>query len=150
MCRSIEASGASVRFVVKGCKMDSFKVMWLGIWQSPFSTPPIPKREKWGHPTPRQRAAALCTPTHCSTLRQPWVMCCYIFTHRVSHEMRGWRDCLPSETVAYTADSLDETRVCGVFFELLAQPADMHVNCTRVRSEERRVGKECRSRWSPY
>ena len=22
--------------------------------------------------------------------------------------------------------------------------------CTRMRSEERRVGKECRSRWSPY
>ena len=24
------------------------------------------------------------------------------------------------------------------------------VNAIRVRSEERRVGKECRSRWSPY
>jgi len=23
-------------------------------------------------------------------------------------------------------------------------------NCSEVRSEERRVGKECRSRWSPY
>ena len=23
-------------------------------------------------------------------------------------------------------------------------------NCLSVRSEERRVGKECRSRWSPY
>ena len=23
-------------------------------------------------------------------------------------------------------------------------------NCVQVRSEERRVGKECRSRWSPY
>ena len=23
-------------------------------------------------------------------------------------------------------------------------------NCTDARSEERRVGKECRSRWSPY
>src|ERR1043166_9810689 len=25
-----------------------------------------------------------------------------------------------------------------------------HVRMTRSRSEERRVGKECRSRWSPY
>ena len=25
-----------------------------------------------------------------------------------------------------------------------------HQQCKRVRSEERRVGKECRSRWSPY
>ena len=24
------------------------------------------------------------------------------------------------------------------------------VNCAMIRSEERRVGKECRSRWSPY
>ena len=24
------------------------------------------------------------------------------------------------------------------------------INCTLLRSEERRVGKECRSRWSPY
>src|SRR5690554_1086522 len=26
----------------------------------------------------------------------------------------------------------------------------IRTNCTLVRSEERRVGKECRSRWSPY
>ena len=24
------------------------------------------------------------------------------------------------------------------------------LSCTNIRSEERRVGKECRSRWSPY
>ena len=24
------------------------------------------------------------------------------------------------------------------------------LQCTEIRSEERRVGKECRSRWSPY
>ena len=24
------------------------------------------------------------------------------------------------------------------------------INCGKFRSEERRVGKECRSRWSPY
>ena len=28
--------------------------------------------------------------------------------------------------------------------------AKMDFTETRVRSEERRVGKECRSRWSPY
>src|ERR1041385_2078747 len=32
----------------------------------------------------------------------------------------------------------------GVNFSLYSESA------TRVRSEERRVGKECRSRWSPY
>src|SRR5258706_6524300 len=27
---------------------------------------------------------------------------------------------------------------------------DIQPTCNRLRSEERRVGKECRSRWSPY
>ena len=29
-------------------------------------------------------------------------------------------------------------------------PTDLSVLITGERSEERRVGKECRSRWSPY
>src|ERR1039457_67872 len=33
--------------------------------------------------------------------------------------------------------------------ELLASLLERH-ECTGPRSEERRVGKECRSRWSPY
>src|SRR5256886_6953629 len=36
-----------------------------------------------------------------------------------------------------------ETDLSATKVELLADPA-------RLRSEERRVGKECRSRWSPY
>ena len=31
----------------------------------------------------------------------------------------------------------------------LSEARTMHLR-TRLRSEERRVGKECRSRWSPY
>src|SRR3990167_5167810 len=31
-----------------------------------------------------------------------------------------------------------------------AVPAEDSLRAIRVRSEERRVGKECRSRWSPY
>ena len=27
---------------------------------------------------------------------------------------------------------------------------ELMLNATDIRSEERRVGKECRSRWSPY
>ena len=30
------------------------------------------------------------------------------------------------------------------------QRYDEYVDKSRIRSEERRVGKECRSRWSPY
>src|SRR5206468_12562736 len=34
--------------------------------------------------------------------------------------------------------------------ELLLERADGHEAAVDGRSEERRVGKECRSRWSPY
>ena len=33
---------------------------------------------------------------------------------------------------------------------LLGLAADLAASALGVRSEERRVGKECRSRWSPY
>ena len=38
--------------------------------------------------------------------------------------------------------------VCGLNTRFGVDPADN--NCVNLRSEERRVGKECRSRWSPY
>src|SRR2546427_227228 len=40
----------------------------------------------------------------------------------------------------------DSGRHVGVHGEVLGEPADRRA----ARSEERRVGKECRSRWSPY
>src|SRR3989449_2487998 len=43
----------------------------------------------------------------------------------------GWQ---PWDLIEHEADELARDRAEGV----------------RVRSEERRVGKECRSRWSPY
>ena len=42
----------------------------------------------------------------------------------------------------------------GIIIPLFAQPHiqsyTFHATFTMIRSEERRVGKECRSRWSPY
>ena len=38
----------------------------------------------------------------------------------------------------------------GVAVELFRNTAHIHASAARSRSEERRVGKECRSRWSPY
>src|SRR3712207_94971 len=35
-------------------------------------------------------------------------------------------------------------------FEIITSPEDFDAVLEAVRSEERRVGKECRSRWSPY
>ena len=34
--------------------------------------------------------------------------------------------------------------------ELVLNPCSVMVLLVQLRSEERRVGKECRSRWSPY
>src|SRR2546425_11563553 len=34
--------------------------------------------------------------------------------------------------------------------EIKAKPSGYQLNHMALRSEERRVGKECRSRWSPY
>ena len=39
-------------------------------------------------------------------------------------------------------------RLTGPDYEKIIVSAD--IAATRYRSEERRVGKECRSRWSPY
>src|SRR3712207_9405889 len=39
----------------------------------------------------------------------------------------------------------------GLFCEKIFGPTkDWECYCGKYRSEERRVGKECRSRWSPY
>ena len=49
----------------------------------------------------------------------------------------------------YTRDQLlDE--VWGFDYYGDSRTVDVHVKRLRERSEERRVGKECRSRWSPY
>ena len=38
----------------------------------------------------------------------------------------------------------------GNFVFPILPPSIYNITATRPRSEERRVGKECRSRWSPY
>ena len=45
-------------------------------------------------------------------------------------------------------DEVDFVYVCGDAY--VDHPSFGMAIITRVRSEERRVGKECRSRWSPY
>ena len=50
-----------------------------------------------------------------------------------------------ARTPAYATSGSAAADLCAVLDEpLTVQPMQ------RVRSEERRVGKECRSRWSPY
>ena len=56
------------------------------------------------------------------------------------------------EEKPFTAVTGDKTR--EKFYGLIEFPypsgQGLHVGHARPRSEERRVGKECRSRWSPY
>src|SRR3712207_8559588 len=60
---------------------------------------------------------------------------------------------LSAEDVACAADRVEETRLTAGF-QLPAEVRDEDLDRVRrregIRSEERRVGKECRSRWSPY
>src|SRR5690348_18318895 len=60
----------------------------------------------------------------------------------VNHEIIGWPD-----TDAKRAAIV----LLALFFAALAAvPLWLHWRGPWTRSEERRVGKECRSRWSPY
>ena len=45
---------------------------------------------------------------------------------------------------------MHEITLCQRALELIEQQAAKHGAKRVTRSEERRVGKECRSRWSPY
>src|SRR5256885_11039314 len=58
----------------------------------------------------------------------------------------------------FQAITVDNDRAAGhmslaILYEALGEPEQSEAEyqaAIRVRSEERRVGKECRSRWSPY
>ena len=43
-----------------------------------------------------------------------------------------------------------DSDTCRTYTENICRKHPETVICGDVRSEERRVGKECRSRWSPY
>src|SRR5215203_5522949 len=55
----------------------------------------------------------------------------------------GWEPALAQLRLEFDQDG------CG-FGERLHQPFERRHEAEVERSEERRVGKECRSRWSPY
>src|SRR2546426_10714230 len=57
---------------------------------------------------------------------------------------------LPARTHVSTSLERPPSRVCLKRAMLLIFKLDVNDAEARARSEERRVGKECRSRWSPY
>ena len=65
--------------------------------------------------------------------------------HGINLNMLGQRD--PAHYGTATLADIDAA------MQRLADELDMQLTCfqtNQLRSEERRVGKECRSRWSPY
>ena len=60
-------------------------------------------------------------------------------------------DCKYSNFSRGKFERKDYLRALSKCIEIAKKPVLVHVNAfTDLRSEERRVGKECRSRWSPY
>ena len=57
---------------------------------------------------------------------------------------------IPASADAYNSINLSETFSTPNLIISLPKSANIIKNDSQSRSEERRVGKECRSRWSPY
>src|SRR2546425_10873243 len=94
------------------------------------------------HPSPVPHAQIVTTTTH-KTLRGPRggiILCQEAFAKEVDKQVFPGIQGGPLEhVIAAKAVALGEALTSE--FKRYAQ---------QVRSEERRVGKECRSRWSPY
>ena len=61
-------------------------------------------------------------------------------------------DTIPDKSILQIKDSLNEMGIKNgtIFIASLNPLEDTGLGKKTTRSEERRVGKECRSRWSPY
>ena len=65
-------------------------------------------------------------------------------------ESRGLQICDGNKAIQYL-DNIGYYRLSAYMYPLLKMPKTAHLYKEgSSRSEERRVGKECRSRWSPY
>ena len=62
----------------------------------------------------------------------------------------GWSAWVAGATIGEARFMPVDARADGLAVEIDEFVADAPAPVVRVRSEERRVGKECRSRWSPY
>ena len=69
-------------------------------------------------------------------------------TYNVQGEVQKPLDVLTNEIILRHCDW--GGLVAGMASEEMEAPFEIPAEYARGRSEERRVGKECRSRWSPY
>src|SRR5256885_16044190 len=79
----------------------------------------------------------------------------------IDEVQRIWRPSGPGQKIPDMIALLETHRHRGLDFYIITQGPNLihanvraligrHVHLRDLRSEERRVGKECRSRWSPY
>src|SRR5256885_14484099 len=68
------------------------------------------------------------------------------YPEEISHQLNSLRDRL--EGRAYSSQALADLQ--GTVKRFDQKLNELSVSAEADRSEERRVGKECRSRWSPY
>src|SRR3989442_2194059 len=82
----------------------------------------------------------------------------FFFSSRRRHTRcgRDWSSDVCSSDLEYFQQSIDKDPAYAAAYAQLANTyavlgyTGIDVRPSRERSEERRVGKECRSRWSPY
>src|SRR5688572_32332889 len=79
---------------------------------------------------------------------------CFFFSSRRRHTRFDcdWSSDVCSSDLEFTAvaNSVPENVLPPVFGTMLICSPPVMLSADADRSEERRVGKECRSRWSPY
>ena len=76
---------------------------------------------------------------------KPWQILAITFTNKAAKEMK--------ERVEALVGQVSNDMWLGTFHSVCVRILKREIELlgyTRDRSEERRVGKECRSRWSPY
>src|SRR3712207_9166777 len=66
-----------------------------------------------------------------------------------SRDFNLTRESVLGSRLSAETPATDVQQACGTGLQAAIQVANK-IALGRIRSEERRVGKECRSRWSPY
>ena len=72
----------------------------------------------------------------------------YLVRHGIAGDPDEWKG--PDDSRPLNAKGRRRFRETARAFAKLGERVDLLCTSPLVRSEERRVGKECRSRWSPY
>ena len=72
------------------------------------------------------------------------------FGETINHIKKEFPDVAPIQAVFEKDDREGAAKFAGDFLSKLARKFGENRPDFVLRSEERRVGKECRSRWSPY